>query len=118
MTTAPLAVESARALADCMTETRDRAVVLQLIRTRTGGGRVPSWHLLPPLGRVAAGILDGDGTDDAAVFWRDQAAQRVRAVRMLRNRAHVRKTWRRREPELARTWENELTAILAGEMTP
>lgn len=41
-------------------------------------------------------------------------SQRAQAVRALAARAHVRKTWRRREPDLARATETELTRILTG----
>ncbi len=44
------------------------------------------------------------------------AEQRERAVRALANMAHVRKTWRKREPEYARAAETEITR-LAKEMT-
>jgi hypothetical protein len=68
----PLAVEAAGCLAACMADTADRAMVEQLIRTRREGGKMPSMAILPPLGQVAARILAGDGTDDAAQYWLSQ----------------------------------------------
>lgn len=69
-----LAVESAAALAACMTDgTSDKAMVEQVIRTRTEGGRLPSLKILSPLARVAVGILANDGYDGAACYWRGQA---------------------------------------------
>lgn len=117
MTASPLAIESARALAACMADTQDRALVLQLIRTRTEGGRMPSPSILPPLAQVAARILDGDGTDDAAGFWRGQAGKRERTTRALRNRADVRKRYRKRYPDAARAIEDELNCIVPS-LTP
>ncbi len=114
---APLAVESARALAACMTDTADRALVLQLIRTRTEGGRMPSLRILPPLARVTARILAGDGTDDTAEFWRSQATAAQQHQRALTNRAHVRKTYRKRYPDTARAIEDELNCIVPS-LTP
>jgi hypothetical protein len=64
-----LAREAAGVLASLMADTADRALVEQLIRTHREGGRMPSMAILPPLGQVAARILAGDGTDDAAQYW-------------------------------------------------
>jgi hypothetical protein len=72
-TPARLAVESAAALAACTADGPDKALIEQVIRTRTEGGRLPSFKILPPLAQVAVAILDGDGTTDAAQFWRERA---------------------------------------------
>ena len=64
-----LALEAAEVLAACMAESHDKALVEQLIRTHREGGKMPSTAILPPLGQVAARILDGDGTDEAAQYW-------------------------------------------------
>jgi len=64
-----LAREAAGVLAECTLDSHDRALIEQLIRTHREGGKMPSAAILPPLGQVAARILDGDGTDDAAQYW-------------------------------------------------
>ena len=46
-----------------------------LIETRREGRKMPGLACLPPLCQVAARILDGDGTDDAAQFWLAQRAR-------------------------------------------
>ena len=79
---APLALEAAGSLAACMAETADKAIVRHLIRTRAEGGKMPSTAILPPLGQVAARILDGDGTDEAARWWLSQAQAREDAAQL------------------------------------
>jgi len=55
--------------------THDRLLVEQVIRTRREGGQMPPRRILPPLAVVAANILDGDGTDDAARYWLGMAGK-------------------------------------------
>jgi hypothetical protein len=64
-----LALEAAELLAACMAETADKAIVRHLIATHREGRKMPSAAILPPLGQVAARILAGDGTDEAAQYW-------------------------------------------------
>lgn len=70
-----LALEAAEALESCMADgTQDKALVHELIATRREGRKMPRPAILPPLAQVAASILDGDGTSDAAQFWLSQRA--------------------------------------------
>lgn len=64
-----LALEAAELLAACTLDSHDRALIEQLIRTHREGGKMPSAAILPPLAQVAARILAGDGTDEAAQYW-------------------------------------------------
>lgn len=68
-----LNMQEASALASCIDDERERALIGQVIRTHAEGGKQPGWASMSPLMRVASNILDGYGDG----FWLGQARRRA-----------------------------------------